>query len=167
MTTGLRHELAPSGQPTSLDVVALVARCARLAQSTSHCEVRFIGVDPAMTHRTHGRGSALWGAVIAPAALSRAVSAVLDNAVHAAGPGGQVTVDVNGTTTEIIILVIDDGPVLERLSTKSTLVHTLAHTHTRALVRDAGGVFEFDPGRAGGAVARIVLPAIRPGSMTA
>jgi signal transduction histidine kinase len=50
-----------------------------------------------------------------PVALGRAVSCVLDNAVRAAGPGGQVTVEVTGTDSEITIKVIDDGPSLRTL----------------------------------------------------
>lgn len=112
------------------------------------CEIGFIGADRAM-------------AVAAPVALSRAVSCVLDNAVRAAGTGGQVTVEVSGTASEITIRVIDDGPGFGQVPTNNSLGLTI----TRALVSACGGGFELNPGAAGGVVARIVLPAMRSRAM--
>ena len=89
-------------------------------------------------------------------ALSRAVSCVLDNALRAAGPGGDVAVEVTSTTHEIIIRVIDDGPGLGFVLTENSLGLTI----TRALVCACGGVFELRPGPARGVIARIVLPAM-------
>ena len=111
--------------------------------------IGFIGIDPAM-------------AIAAPVALSRAVSCVVDNAVRAAGPGGQVTVDVNASCNEVTILVIDDGPGLGKVATNNSLGLTI----TRALVSACGGAFELRAGSAGGAVARIVLPATSRASVS-
>jgi len=134
---------AADDRPGSVDVVDLASRCVLRAQPTAHCEIGLMGTDRAM-------------AVAAPVALSRAVSCVLDNAVRAAGPGGQVTVEVTGDTSEITIRVIDDGPGLGHVRSNNSLGLTI----TRALVSACGGGFELKPGAAGGVVARIVLPAI-------
>ena len=130
--------------PANLDVVELASRCVQLAQPTATCQVSFAGADRAL-------------AVAAPVALSRAVSCVLDNAVRAAGPGGQVTVEVTGTDAEVTIRVIDDGPGLGHVPTNNSLGLTI----TRALVSACGGAFELRPGTTSGMVAQIVLPAKR------
>jgi PAS domain S-box-containing protein len=128
---------------TSIDVVDLAARCAMRAQPIARCEIECIGIERAM-------------ALVAPVALSRAVSCVLDNAVRAAGPGGHVTVEVNGTDSEVTIQVIDDGPGLGKVPTNNSLGLTI----TRALVCACGGAFDLRPGPARGVIARIVLPAM-------
>ena len=128
----------------SVDVVDLAAHCVMRAQPTAHCRIGLIGIDRAM-------------AVAAPIALGRAVSCVLDNAVRAAGPGGHVTVEVNGTDREVTIRIADDGPGLGHVSTNNSLGLTI----TRALVSACGGAFDLRQGPAGGAVGRIVLPAVR------
>ena len=134
---------AANDQATSVDVVNLVTRCVLRAQPIARCEIECIGIERAI-------------AVVAPVALSRAVSCVLDNAARAAGPGGHVTVEVNSTDSEVTIQVIDDGPGLGKVPTNNSLGLTI----TRALVCACGGAFELRPGPAGGVVARIVLPAM-------
>ena len=143
MVEGVIGGAADDG-PGSVDVVDLALRCVLRARSTADCEIEFIGTDGAM-------------AVAAPVALSRAVCCVLDNAVRAAGPGGHVTVEVNGTAHEITIRVIDDGPGLGHVPTHNSLGLTIA----RALVCACGGGFELQPGTTGGVVARIVLPGLK------
>ena len=113
------------------------------AQPTARCEIECIGIERAI-------------AVVAPVALSRAVSCVLDNAVRAAGPGGHVSVAVNGTDSEVTIQVIDDGPGLGKVPTNNSLGLSI----TRALVCACGGAFDLRPGPARGVIARIVLPAM-------
>lgn len=135
-------EGAADDRPVDVDVVSLARRCARRAQPTASCPVEFLGADRAM-------------AVAAPVALSRAVSCLMDNAVRAAGPSGQVTVEVTGGDGQITIRVIDDGPGLGKVQTNNSLGLTI----TRALVSACGGAFELKPGIAGGVVAQIVLPA--------
>lgn len=130
--------------PGSVDIGDLVAHCVHRAQPTATCHIGFFTINRAM-------------AVVSPVAMSRALGCVLDNAVRAAGPGGQVTVGVTGTGSEITIRVIDDGPGLGHVPTNNSLGLTI----TRALVLVCGGAFELKAGPAGGAVAEIVLPAIR------
>jgi len=134
---------AADDPPVSVDVAELSYRCVQRAQPTATCQVRFVGADRAM-------------AVATPVALGRAVSCVLDNAVRAAGPGGQVTVDVTGTDAEITVRVIDDGPGLGKVPRNNSLGLTI----TRALVSACGGAFELRPGTETGMVARIALPAV-------
>jgi Signal transduction histidine kinase len=81
---------------------------------------------------------------------------VLDNAVRAAGPGGQVTVDVTCMDDEITVRIIDDGPGLGKVPCNNSLGLTI----TRALVAACGGAFELRPGAESGMVARIALPAV-------
>ena len=139
---------AADDPPVGVDVVDLASRVVRRAQRTARCQIGFVGTSRAVS-------------VIAPVALSRAVSCVLDNAVRAAGPGGQVTVEVTGTDGEITILVIDDGPGLGHMPTNNSLGLTI----TRALVSACGGAFELNPGAISGVVARISLPAISSRAM--
>jgi len=128
-------------RPINVDVVNLASRCVLRALPTADCEIEFIGPDRAM-------------AVTAPVALGRAISCVLDNAVRASGPGGQVTVDVTAKVHEITIQVIDDGPGLGYVPIHNSLGVTI----TRALVSACGGGFELETGNARGMTARIVLP---------
>ena len=139
---------AADDPPVGVDVVDLASRVVRRAQRTARCQIGFVGTSRAVS-------------VIAPVALSRAVSCLLDNAVRAAGPGGQVTVEVTGTDGEITILVIDDGPGLGHVPTNNSLGLTI----TRALVSACGGAFELNPGATSGVVARISLPAISSRAM--
>jgi signal transduction histidine kinase len=106
---------AVDDMPGRVDVGDLVELCVHRAQPTAVCRVGFLRTDQAM-------------AVVSPVALSRAVGCVLDNAVRAAGPGGQVTVEVTGTDSEVAIRVIDDGPGLGHVPT----IHSLGLTITRA-----------------------------------
>jgi K+-sensing histidine kinase KdpD len=131
-----------------VDVGEVVGRCVHRAQPTTTCHVRFVDNDRAM-------------AVASPVALGRAVSCVLDNAVRAAGPGGQVTVEVTCTDREITIGVIDNGPGLGHVPTNNSLGLTI----TRALILACGGAFDLNPGGAGGVVARIVLPVMSCGAV--
>ncbi len=139
---------AADDSPRTLDVVELVAHCVHRAQPTADCGIGFSGIDRAM-------------AIAPPVALSRAVSCVMDNAVRAAGPGGQVTVEVTGTDGEITLRVIDDGPGLGHVHTNNSLGLTI----TRGLISACGGAFDLNPGRTGGVVARIVLPAMSCGAV--
>jgi CheY-like chemotaxis protein len=135
---------AADDRPMNVDVADLASRCVVRARHTARCHIEFVGTGRTM-------------AVAAPVALGRAVGCVLDNAVRAAGPGGAVTVLVTGADSEITIRVIDDGPGLGKVPTN----HSLGLTITRALVSACGGAFELKPGATGGAVAQIVLPAMR------
>jgi signal transduction histidine kinase len=139
---------AADDSPGMVDVVELVAHCVHRAQPTAKCHIGFVGTDRAV-------------AVVSPVALSRAVSCILDNAGRAAGPAGQVRVEVSGTDRRITIRVTDDGPGLGHVPTNNALGLTI----TRALVSACGGGFELKAGPAGGMVARIVLPALTDGAV--
>jgi signal transduction histidine kinase len=139
---------AADDRPELVDVADLASRCVRRAQTTAHCTIGFMGTDLAMAQAP-------------PVALSRSLGCVLDNAVRAAGPGGHVTVEVLGTAHEITVRVTDDGPGLGHVPTHNSLGLTIA----RALVSACGGGFDLKPAPAGGVVARIVLPGLRPGAV--
>jgi signal transduction histidine kinase len=139
---------AADDSPGTLDVVELVAHCVHRAQPTAGCGIEVSGIDRAM-------------AIASPVALGRAISCVLDNAVRAAGPGGQVIVEVTGADGEITLRVIDDGPGFGQVGTNNSLGLTI----TRGLIAACGGTFDLSPGRAGGVVARIVLPALSCGAV--
>lgn len=139
---------AADDRPVNVDVADLTFRCVLRAQPTAACQIGFFGPD---------RRSA----VAAPVALSRAIGCVLDNAVRAAGPAGQVVVEVTGTDCEISVRIIDDGPGLGQVPANNSLGLTI----TRALVSACGGGFELKPGTSGGAVATIVLPVERRTAM--
>lgn len=134
---------AVDDESQGVDVVDLVARCVDRAQPTAECHITFERRDRVL-------------AVASAVALGRAVSCVLDNAARAAGPGGQVCVQVTGTDAEIIIQIIDDGPGLGHVPTNNALGLVI----TRALVLTCGGEFELIPGPTRGAIARIVLPVL-------
>ena len=139
---------AADDRPTVVDVSDLAFRCVLRARPTATCRIGFFGTDTTMS-------------VASPVALSRAISCVLDNAVRAAGPRGQVGVGVTGTDSEITIRVLDDGPGLGQVPTNNSLGLTI----TRALVSACGGAFELRPGPIGGVVAQIVLPAMSSSAM--
>jgi signal transduction histidine kinase len=130
--------------PERVDVGDLVTDCVDRAQPTATCHLAFLGVDHAMV-------------MASPVALSRAISCVLDNALRAAGPQGQVTLSVSDTGNEVVIEVIDNGPGLGLVPTNNSLGLTI----TRALVSACGGRFELRPAPERGVVAEIVLPSIR------
>ena len=132
---------AAGDHPATVDVVELARCCALRAQPTAKCQIGFFGAGTAL-------------AVVAPVALSRALSCVLDNAVRAAGPYGRVTVEVTDGDNEITIRVTDDGPGLGQVLTNNSLGLTI----TRALVSSCGGSFDLSSGATNGVVAQIVLP---------
>lgn len=133
---------AAGDRPVTVDVTDLARCCALRAQPTATCQIGFFGADTALV-------------VVAPVALSRALSCVLDNAVRAAGPHGRVTVEVTDGDDKITIRVTDDGPGLGQVLINNSLGLTI----TRALVSSCGGSFDLSSGGTIGVVAQIVLPA--------
>lgn len=148
MVEGVIGEAAED-QPVNVDVADLASHAVLRAQPTATCHIGFVGTDRAI-------------ATASPIALSRAISCLLDNGVRAAGPHGQVTVEVRHDDAGIAILVIDDGPGLGHVPAN----HSLGLTITRALVSACGGAFELRPGAAVGMVAQILLPATGARAMT-
>lgn len=88
-----------------------------------------------------------------PVALGRALGCLLDNAIRAAGPGGQVVLVVEGMGTDVVLRVIDDGPGLGRIESRTSL----GLTTTRALVAACQGSFGLEAGPLRGTVAEIRL----------
>lgn len=134
---------AADDRPSCVDLVDLAERCVERTKPYALCELAVVGTDRAM-------------AIASPVALARAVSCVLDNAVRAAGPSGHVTVEVSSGPREVSIRILDDGPGLGKVPTNNSLGLTI----TRALVSACGGAFDLKPGRSGGVVALIALPAV-------
>jgi signal transduction histidine kinase len=93
------------------------------------------------------------GAWARPVALSRALACVLDNAVRAAGDGGHVTVDVHADLDGVHLSVLDDGPGLGKIASRTSL----GLTTTRAMVAACNGTFQLRGIPGGGAAADICL----------
>lgn len=132
-----------SDEVTTTDVVELAELAVARARATSTCEIALEAPESA--------GSA--DAWARPVALSRALACVLDNAVRAAGDHGHVTVGVRSDGEGVHLTVVDDGPGLGRIASRTSL----GLTTTRAMVAACQGSFELAPGHDGGAVADICL----------
>jgi signal transduction histidine kinase len=124
----------------SVDIVRLAEAAIDRAQASAGC---VISLDAAEAPEAWAR----------PVALSRALACVLDNAVRAAGPGGQVTVGVSSDADGVHVSVADDGPGLGRIASRTSL----GLTTTRAMVAACSGAFELHAGADRGAVAEICL----------
>jgi K+-sensing histidine kinase KdpD len=127
----------------STDVAELASRAVERARATSACEITLEAPDESESAEAWAR----------PVALSRALACVLDNAVRAAGDDGHVTVGVHSDVEGVHLRVVDDGPGLGRVASRTSL----GLTTTRAMVAACRGSFELAPGRDGGAVADICL----------
>lgn len=86
-------------------------------------------------------------------ALSRALGCVLENAIRAAGPGGNVVLGVRGGGHGVDVTVADDGPGLGNMPPQTRLGLTI----TRAMVAACGGVLTLGSTRAAGTIATIRL----------
>lgn len=127
--------------PQTVEVTAVIERCVVRARQTSPAQLRYRGSGEA---RTATRA----------VALGRAVSALIDNAVRAAGDDGHVDVSVERTPTSVTIAVTDDGPGLGYVPPQ----HSLGLAIARALVCSCGGQLTVVAGTPAGVEARIVLP---------
>jgi signal transduction histidine kinase len=116
------------------DVAEVAARAVERARTTAECEIELVGDGVAY-------------ASARPVALSRALACVLDNAVRAAGEDGHVRVEVHEDPLGVHLSVVDDGPGLGKITSRTSL----GLTTTRAMVASCGGSFEIR-GRAGGGV---------------
>jgi signal transduction histidine kinase len=89
-----------------------------------------------------------------PVALGRALDCVLDNACRAAGPEGNVVVEVaQSSPGQAVISVADDGPGPGQIAPGTSL----GLTTTRAMLASCGGSFQLSGRPDGGAVARMML----------
>lgn len=93
----LRDSMDRTPQPETVEVRALVDEIVSVANARSQATV------------TMTRGPQRW-LCTHPAALWRAVANVVDNAVRAAGPAGEVEISVQDRSPHVVIDVVDDGP---------------------------------------------------------
>ncbi|MGZ4626967.1 MAG: sensor histidine kinase [Kineosporiaceae bacterium] len=94
--------------------------------------------------------------LVPPVSMRRAVVNVLDNAVRAAGPGGEVEVRLaNGR--DVAVEVHDDGPGFGHVPVR----HGIGLRITRRVVDGCGGLLEVDTSHLGGCLVRLRLPAAR------
>lgn len=122
-----------------VDASACAARAVASASPSAACALTLEAPGPV-------------AAVARPVALTRAISCLVDNAVRAAGPDGNVSVSVHAGD-QVAVTVRDDGPGLGRVPARSSLGLSI----TRALVAACNGTFELRPAPGGGAIARIGL----------
>jgi len=160
----LRHmagsQLHPDG--LSLDVVdidRLVERvCISLAQANEETTIKYIAT-----------GRAPRRALVPAVAFSQAVLNLIDNAVKAGGPGQPVEVVVSRQAGRVEVSVLDRGagwPAVVRRHFGEPFVTTrpdgvglgLYYVHT--LAEAVGASLELSDRSAGGAVARVSLPAV-------
>lgn len=140
---------AASDQVADVDVGDLAWGCVLRARPTAGGRVDFVGQEGCVARAQ-------------PVALGRALSSLLDNAVHAAGEGGQVVVTVGCDRGEVVLAVEDDGPGLGHVQPR----HSLGLRITQALVAACDGRFELSRGPGGGGVvATIRLVAACPGAV--
>ena len=132
------------GAATDEVVVCDVAEVARegvhRAAATARCTITMEGQEVALA----------WAR---PVALSRALACVLDNAVRAAGEGGHVQVHVHEDFEGVHLSVVDDGPGLGKIASRTSL----GLTTTRAMVAACKGTFALRGVAEGGVVADICL----------
>ncbi len=111
-----------------------------------------------------------------PAALRRAVYALVDNALGHNNPGGTITLTVAQTADDVVLTVADDGDGLDPREVEALMKRFargsaasgkgrrfgLGLALVREIVQAHGGTLTLD-GRPGeGATATIVLPPVRP-----
>ena len=93
----LRDSMDREPRPETVEVRALVGEIVSVANARSQTTV------------TMKHGPQRW-LCTHPAALWRAVANVVDNAVRAAGPAGEVEISVLDKSPTVVIDVVDDGP---------------------------------------------------------
>lgn len=93
----LRDSMDRQPRPETVEVRALVDEIVSVANARSQATV------------TMKHGPQRW-LCTHPAALWRAVANVVDNAVRAAGPAGEVEISVQDKSPHVVIDVVDDGP---------------------------------------------------------
>lgn len=110
-----------------------------------------------------------------PAAMWRAVANVVDNAVRAAGPDGQVTVTVRrggpvaaaagsdgaGHGAPVVVEVVDDGPGFGNIAPGSA---SLGLEIAGSLLRKCAGTLDIAPGQPRGVRVRMAFPDLSPAS---
>jgi len=123
-----------------VDVAELARAGVERAAATAGCEITLKGREVGLA----------WARTVA---LSRALACVLDNAVRAAGNGGHVEVEVHEDFEGLHLSVVDDGPGLGKIASRTSL----GLTTTRAMVAACNGTFAIRGLSGGGVVADICL----------
>jgi signal transduction histidine kinase len=95
-------------------------------------------------------------ACVDPLSLWRAIRNLMDNAVRAAGPGGQVDVEVESDAKWTLVRVDDDGP---GFGFRPSGRPHLGLTMVREFVAQTGGRLEIGTSPLGGARVRMLVPA--------
>lgn len=126
----------------AVDLCMVVEEAVGLWRATAPCE---IAIDAP---------ASAWGWA-RPVAVVRALGCLLDNAVRAAGDEGHVVVRVkdDAAAGEVRISILDDGPGLGRIASRTSL----GLTTTRAVMAACNGGFRIRPGLHVGTVAEIQL----------
>lgn len=123
MLTLLRDSVDRELQPEQVEVRALVDEIVSVANARRQATVT--------VQRGHERW--LW---THPAALWRAVANVVDNAVRAAGPAGEIEISVHDQFTGVVIEVVDNGPGFGNAPAGTA---SLGLGITKSLARQCGG----------------------------
>jgi len=89
--------------------------------------------------------------------LARAVRNLVDNAVRAAGPAGRVVVEVRGGSSDVAVVVHDNGPGFGNIPAQQGLGLITVRRFTAAY----GGRLDVDRGIDGGARVTLLLPRTR------
>ena len=120
-------------------------------------------------------GEAVYGAFagMPTTALAQTLSNLLNNALEAIGPAGQVQLEVDATDTHVQVLVLDDGAgippeLLAKLGTQPGLTagkeagHGLGVYHARCAARAAGGDLILRSTVGSGTEITLLLPRVAP-----
>jgi signal transduction histidine kinase len=143
-----RRETMPQ-EPPSADVVRAVEEAVLTAAASFDGDLAWCPSGPAEV-------------LMDPVELRRAVGNVVDNAVRAAGPGGQVEVRVTRLLEEVRVEVADSGPGLGGVPAQTGRGLGV----TRDVLHRAGGRLVFDSPRSGGVRVLMTLPlALVPGTV--
>lgn len=133
-----------SRQPV-VDVGALVSQLWEVAADASGCSMRLLREASSLVHAD-------------PVTLSRSIRNLIENAVRAAGPAGQVEVRVLTHGHEVSVEVADDGPGFGNLPQQ----HGLGLMTVRRFAALHGGHVSVGTSAWGGALVRLHLPSAHP-----
>jgi signal transduction histidine kinase len=132
---------APQAQPRAdteeADLAGLAAACAPTLPVTVRGRDHRVAADPAL--------------------LRRAVTNLVDNALRAAGEGGEVRVLVGGSRGWVWVEVHDDGPGFGDITHGSGIGLDVV----RSAVWNGGGRLHIDTGPGAGTSVRLTFPAVR------
>lgn len=138
MAIALRRE---TGLPAPTDVGVAVADAWAVEGQHAVCTVRLVREQVPLV-------------LVDPVAVRRSVRNLIDNAVRAAGPTGQVEVRVGHTPGIIVVEVSDDGPGFGRVPAQQGL----GLLTVRRFATSVGGSLTVGRSELGGAMVRLNVP---------